>query len=142
MDARVFLSPRITADGRWLLVTASYGLARTEIWFNDLAKTGEALRLLTPGTEAQFFVVEAGPAKLLLATTWNAPRRRAPLVDLERPMESTRRVAFAYPASCRLLLAGKSCFPKSMINGRFMGMRSSVASIMVKEVKATWRYSH
>jgi hypothetical protein len=63
----------------------SYGWARTEFWFGDLSKTGEALRLLTPGMEAQFWEVDAGPGKILLTTTWNAPRRRALLVNLERP---------------------------------------------------------
>jgi prolyl oligopeptidase len=88
MDARVFLSPHITTDGRWLLVTASYGWARTEVWFGNLAKPGEPLRQLTPGVEAQFSVEEAGPGKLLMATTWNAPRLRGVLVDLERPAPS------------------------------------------------------
>jgi prolyl oligopeptidase len=85
MDARVFLSPYITTDGRWLLVTASYGWARTEIWFADLTKLGDAPRLLTPGMDAQFSAVEAGPSKLLLVTSWKAPRLRALLVDLKQP---------------------------------------------------------
>jgi len=85
MDARVFLSPHITTDGRWLLVTASYGWARTEIWFSDLAKAGPALRPLTSGMEAQFTAVEAGAGNLLLVTTWHAPRKRALLVSLEHP---------------------------------------------------------
>jgi prolyl oligopeptidase len=85
MDARVFLSPEITTDGRWLLVHAGYGWARTEIWFRDLAKNEEPLRLLTAGMESQFSAVEAGPGKVLLVTAWNAPRKRALLVDLERP---------------------------------------------------------
>jgi len=88
MDARVFLSPHLTTDGRWLLVTAEYGWARTEIWFGDLAKPGEPLRQLTPKVEAQFSLEEAGPGKLLLTTTWNAPRQRGLLVDLERPAPS------------------------------------------------------
>jgi prolyl oligopeptidase len=69
-------------------VTASYGWARTEIWFGNLARPGEPLRRLTPSVEAQFSLEEAGPGKLLLATTWNAPRLRGLLVDLARPAPS------------------------------------------------------
>lgn len=91
LDARVFLSPHVTSDGRWLLVTASYGWARTEIWFRPLAKSGEPLRQLTAGMQGQFSMAEAGPGKLLLLTTWKAPRKRALLVDLARPAPSEWR---------------------------------------------------
>jgi prolyl oligopeptidase len=85
LDARVFLSPHITTDGRWLIVTASYGWAKTEIWFADLATKSDPLRRLTPETEAQFRAVEASQGKLVVVTTWQAPRRRAMLVDLAKP---------------------------------------------------------
>ncbi len=85
MDARVFLSPYITTDGRWLLVTASYGWARTEIWFADLEKPAVTLRSLNSGIEAQFSADQAGPGQLVLLTTWKAPRRRALIVNLQHP---------------------------------------------------------
>lgn len=85
MDARVFLSPTITTDGKWLLVSAQYGWARTEIWFGDTSRRNEPLRLLNPGIDSQFSAVEAGPAKLVLTTAWKAPRKRVLLVDLRRP---------------------------------------------------------
>ena len=85
MDARVFLSPWITADGRWLLVSAEFGWARTEIWFREVAKREEPLRPLTAGLESQFSAEEAGPSRIALMTTWKAPRKRVLLADLERP---------------------------------------------------------
>ena len=85
LDARVFLYPAVTSDGRWLLVPAGYGWARTEIWYRDLAKKEEPLGLLNPGIDAQFSAVEAGPGRILLLTTWKAPRKRALLVSLDRP---------------------------------------------------------
>ena len=85
LDARVFLNPAVTVDGRWLLVTAEYGWAHTEIWFRDLTKDDEPLRSLTPGMDSQFSAVEAGPGQIALVTAWKAPRKRVFLVSLERP---------------------------------------------------------
>ena len=85
LDARVFLNPDVTTDGRWLMVHAEHGWARTEIFLRDLRNGGAPFKPLTAGMESQFSAMEAGPGKVALLTTWKAPRKRVLLVDLERP---------------------------------------------------------
>ena len=84
LDARVFLGTHVSRDGRWLIITASYGWSRNEIYFQDL-KTGSPVRKLVAGIEDQFRPHEAGPGLLLITTTWKAPKGRALLVNLEQP---------------------------------------------------------
>jgi prolyl oligopeptidase len=80
----VFLGAEVTSDGRWLIVQAEQGWAKSEVWYGDLAKK-EPLRSLTSGLEEQFRVRVAGRGTLILETTWKAPRGRVLLVKLESP---------------------------------------------------------
>ena len=95
----VFLGTEVTGDGRWLIVEAQQGWAKSEIWYGDIAKK-EPLRSLTAGLEEQFGVQVAGRDTLLLQTTWKAPRGRLLLVNLESPArEKWREVVPESPDS-------------------------------------------
>jgi prolyl oligopeptidase len=86
-DSRVFLNGRVTRNGRWLVMTASRGWSQTDVYVKDL-KANTPVSPLTSGLEAQFSATECGPDHLLLTTTWNAPRKRALMVDLNRAERS------------------------------------------------------
>jgi prolyl oligopeptidase len=86
-DSRVFLSGRVTRSGRWLVMTASRGWAQTDVYVKDL-KAGAPVRHLTGGLDAQFSAAECGADQLLLTTTWNAPRKRALMVNLNHVEQS------------------------------------------------------
>ncbi len=93
LDASVFLDARVSDDGRWLLISASYGWARSELYALDRTKPQEPARRLTPNVAEQFREEMCGLRQLILWTTWKAPRRRALLVDLEKPaVENWREI--------------------------------------------------
>ena len=87
LDARVFLSATVSRDGRWLTMQAQHGWAGADLYVQDLKVAGP-VRRLTHGIDAQFITTACGPSKMLLTTTWKAPRKRALLVQLERPEQT------------------------------------------------------
>ena len=80
----VFVSADVSANGRWLLVETQEGWAKSEVFIADLQKK-LPLRSMTSGLPDQFRPRFAGPNLLALETTWNAPRGRVLLVNLESP---------------------------------------------------------
>ncbi len=90
MGPSVFLGAEVTGDGRWLIVEAQQGWAKSEVWFGDPAKK-EPLRSLTAGLPEQFRAEAAGKNTLVLRTTWKAPRGRVLLVNLESPAREAWR---------------------------------------------------
>lgn len=90
LDSRVFLSANVSRDGRWLTIQAQRGWAGANLYVKDL-KTDGPVRRITGDGESQFSITPCGPNRLLVTTTWSAPRKRVLLVDLERPEQENWR---------------------------------------------------
>ena len=80
-----FLDLALSEEGRWLLVTASFGSGsgRTELWVKDLAADG-AFTPVVRDLDASFTGAIAGD-DLYVQTNWRAPRGRVLRVDLKDP---------------------------------------------------------
>jgi prolyl oligopeptidase len=79
------LSPDVSDDGRYLVITLYRGSAATttEIYIQDLKKKGP-LRPLVKGIEAQFLPSVARDG-LFMQTNWKAPKGRVLAVDFAHP---------------------------------------------------------
>jgi prolyl oligopeptidase len=78
------ISSGLSIDGRYLLITASYGYAiQTEVWVQDLKDKGPLVPIVNDVTAA--FYPAIGGDKLYLLTNWNAPKWRVMEVDLKNP---------------------------------------------------------
>jgi prolyl oligopeptidase len=84
-DAEYFLDLALSEEGRWLLVTASFGSGsgRTELWVKDLAADGPFTPVVR-GLDASFTGGIVGD-DLYVRTDWRAPRGRVLRIDLEDP---------------------------------------------------------
>jgi prolyl oligopeptidase len=84
-DPSTYFGARTSADGRWLVVSASIGTApRDDVWLVDLAGGGE-LRALQVGVDAQTSAWVARDGRLWLHSDRNAPRSRLAVADPADP---------------------------------------------------------
>ena len=90
LDARVFLAADVSRDGRWLTIQAQRGWAGADLYVKDLS-ADSPVRRITNGQDSQFLTTPCGRNQLLVTTTWNAPRKRVLLVNLERPEQENWR---------------------------------------------------
>jgi len=84
-DPASYFGARTSADGRWLVVSASVGTApRDDVWVADLAGDG-VLRELQVGVDAQTAAWVARDGRLWLHTDRDAPRSRLVVADPADP---------------------------------------------------------
>src|SRR3954462_11981983 len=84
-DPSTYFGARTSADGRWLVVSASIGTApREDVWLADLSGDG-VLRDLQVGVEAQLTAWVARDGRLWLHTDRDAPRSRLVVADPGEP---------------------------------------------------------
>lgn len=80
-DPATYFGARTSADGRWLVVSASIGTApRNDVWLADLAGDG-VLRELQVGVDAQTSAWVARDGRLWLHSDRDAPRGRLAVAD-------------------------------------------------------------
>ncbi|RBY94678.1 S9 family peptidase [Blastococcus sp. TBT05-19] len=85
LDPTNYYGVRTSADGRWLIVSASAGTApRDDVWLADLAGDG-ALRELQTGVDAQTAAWVARDGRLWLMSDRDAPRWRVAVADPADP---------------------------------------------------------
>jgi prolyl oligopeptidase len=88
-EPRVFLTPELSADGRWLVVTLAEGTSeKNRLWVFPVSSDGGAARIGDPlkvvdSAFAGFTFVRTEGAHLYLVTDLEAPRRRVVRVDLD-----------------------------------------------------------
>ncbi|MCZ2824487.1 MULTISPECIES: prolyl oligopeptidase family serine peptidase [unclassified Modestobacter] len=88
-DPATYFGARTSADGRWLVVSASVGTApRDDVWLADLAGDG-VLRELQVGVDAQTSAWVARDGRLWLHTDRDAPRSRLVVADPTAPASWT-----------------------------------------------------
>ena len=85
-DAQAMPAPRLSDDGRYLLLLVAHGWSRIEVYLRDLAREDEAFTPLTGGLDAIFDCVPHGNT-LYILTNWEAPRYRV----LKTPLASPSR---------------------------------------------------
>src|SRR3954462_9680848 len=84
-DPSTYFGARTSADGRWLVVSASVGTApRDDVWLADLTADG-GLRELQVGVDAQPSAWVARDGRLWLHTDRDAPRSRLVVADPADP---------------------------------------------------------
>jgi prolyl oligopeptidase len=84
-DPATYFGARTSADGRWLVVSASVGTApRDDVWLADLAGDA-ALRELQVGVDAQLTAWVARDGRLWMHTDRDAPRSRLVVADPADP---------------------------------------------------------
>ena len=81
-----FISPRLIADDRFLLITASQGWASNDLYWLDLARNQPA-RPLVKDIAAHFNAIDSGD-RLLIHTDWQAPRYRLLSASFDHPEQS------------------------------------------------------
>jgi len=85
LDPTNYYGVRVSADGRWLVVSASAGTApRDDVWLADLQGDGE-LRPLQVGVDAQTSAWVARDGRLWLFSDRDAPRGRLAVADPADP---------------------------------------------------------
>ncbi|MGY1827652.1 prolyl oligopeptidase family serine peptidase [Blastococcus sp. SYSU DS0541] len=85
LDPTNYYGLRTSADGRWLVVSASAGTApRDDVWLADLSGDG-ALQELQRGVDAQTAAWVARDGRLWLLSDRGAPRWRLAVADPEDP---------------------------------------------------------
>ncbi len=85
LDPTNYYGVRVSADGRWLVVSASAGTApRDDVWLADLHGDAE-LRPLQVGVDAQTSAWVARDGRLWLLTDRDAPRGRLVVADPTDP---------------------------------------------------------
>ena len=103
-DPRLVLSPQVTDDGRWLVLTGSRGTERVNgVWLADLAglddpaqhpeELAAAVRPLLADFDALWGVVDSEGEELLVVTDLEAERRRVLAVDTADPARRRELVA-------------------------------------------------
>jgi prolyl oligopeptidase len=84
-DPATYFGARTSADGRWLVVSASVGTApRDDVWLADLTGDG-VLRELQVGVDAQTSAWVARDGRLWMHTDRDAPRGRLVVADPADP---------------------------------------------------------
>lgn len=68
-------------DGRWLIVTAFQGWARSDVYLCDLSQPGFEFRPIIEGVDALFSAVVPTADRIYLLTNWETPNYRLVAVD-------------------------------------------------------------
>ena len=104
-DAMRWYIPRVSDDGRYLIVRSAVGSdLRERLWVKDLGASGGELAELRTGVDAQLMVIGSEGARLLLQTDAQAPRHRVVSVDLAQPgIAHWREVVPEPPANERIV---------------------------------------
>ncbi len=84
-----WITPSVSADGRWLLCEVTFGWDRSDLYLLDPARPGKSVHL-TRGVQANFAARPAG-RQVLVHTNWKAPRGRVMMFSWERPELSAWR---------------------------------------------------
>jgi prolyl oligopeptidase len=79
-----WLGPRVSEDGRYLLINVQAGWAKNDLYIQDLTENGPIRPLIT-GINAHFNLQFAGGETLIVQTDWQAPRNRILKIDLRDP---------------------------------------------------------
>jgi prolyl oligopeptidase len=83
----------ISADGRWLAVSAAYG-ARNDAWLADISVPGAPkLTAVQTGVDARSALIVGRDGRLYVVTTRDAPAGRICVGDPDRPTEWSELVA-------------------------------------------------
>ncbi len=77
------ISARLSEDGRYLLITVSHGARKSEIYYQEVARSGPIVPVVND-IDARFFGQIAGDY-LFLRTNWMAPNWRILKIDLSGP---------------------------------------------------------
>lgn len=83
-----YFSPQVTEDERCLFIYSSEGTHGTEVYWKDLSK-GDDFKLLFPGFEHDYSIVDNEGDKLIVVTNNGAPNFKAVLVDPNNPQEQS-----------------------------------------------------
>lgn len=83
-----YFSPQVTEDERFLFIYGSEGTHGTEVFWKDLTKGGD-FKLLFPGFEHDYSIVDNEGDKLIVVTNNGAPNFKAVLVDPNNPQEQS-----------------------------------------------------
>ena len=78
----------LSDDGRWLVVTASQGWARTEVYLHDQTWRDEPFVPVVEGVDALFLNPTFDGDRFFLLTNWEAPNYRVVSVDPTAPEPS------------------------------------------------------
>lgn len=81
----MYLSAQVTEDERFLLINKSKGTDGVEIWFKDLTNGQKDFRLLFPGFDLNYSVINNVGDKLIVNTNNGAGNYRVILVDPMHP---------------------------------------------------------
>jgi prolyl oligopeptidase len=81
---QVWVSAEVSENGRHLLLRVSHGWARSDIFVQDLTRTGAPIVSIVKDVTAHFEPLFAGD-RLFLRTDWNSPKGRVVEVDLGHP---------------------------------------------------------
>ena len=78
-----WISPQVSRDGRYLLISVGAGWAKDDLFIQNLAEKG-AVRPLITGLDGHFNAQFAGDS-LIVETDWQSPRKRIIKIDLRDP---------------------------------------------------------
>jgi prolyl oligopeptidase len=119
------LNAQVTDDGRYLLISASNGSARTNaVFIKDLNKPASAVTALLDRFDAGYHFVDNDGALFYFTTDNGAPRKRLVAIDLARPQEKQWKTLV--PESAQTLQS------VSMLNRQFVAQYLADAHSMVK----------
>jgi prolyl oligopeptidase len=88
-DPRTYFGVDVSADGRWLVVSAAIGTApRDDVWITDLsAPPGDGFSVVQQGVDARCHAWVASDGRLYLWTDREAPRGRLCIADPGDPQD-------------------------------------------------------
>ncbi len=119
------LSAQVTDDGRYLLINASNGSARTNaIFIKELGKPGAPVQALFDQFDAGYHFVDNDGATFYFTTDRDAPRSRLVAVDLAAPAADKWKTII--PESAQTLQS------VTMLNGQFVADYLADAHSLVK----------
>jgi prolyl oligopeptidase len=122
--------PRVTDDGRWLVITAGDGQVGDrgleEIHVLDLERVAEGPRALVRGFDAEYVLVGQRGEVFFLLTNRDAPRRRVVAVDARDPRPS--RWSTVVPEGEHAIEAVVRAGDRLVVN-RLVDARSSVSMV-------------
>lgn len=112
-----FISPRLIAKDRYLLITASQGWASNDLYWQDRGKTDNAVKPIVRGFSAHFNAVDGGD-RLLIQTDWDAPKYRVFSTAFDAPEQKNWKqiVAEGTDPIERVTVAGGKLFLEHLHN--------------------------
>jgi prolyl oligopeptidase len=147
----MIVSPSLSADGRWLLITVNRGSTgeHTELYLEDL-RSGGPFQTLVNDLDASF-EARLADGRAFVETNWNAPHHRVMEIDFQHPArDAWREVVPEGPNTIQnLSLAGGKLFVTYLENvvpvvrifdrsGRAEGAISFPTPGSVGEIQAQW----